>query len=536
MRKLTLLITALLLTAFGVKATAQNKELKLSDATKVWNGEKLTISDDGTSFTFNAGQQAMKDESGNEMKGEDGETIMEDLWGNAAVSWFGDLATDISEYKYIVLELAEATTADIELGICTAGFWGNKHLAKLTQGETKLELKLSDLTLTEGDDKGQSVKLSAVNLIFIRTGWVHEQTVKIKTCYLTKDSSYDKILTGAKPDASLFPLTEGALDLGIYNNGTWTNTYDASTKTLTFGGDYGAAGWTYSEAKDISAYKNIVLELQQPIGYYACLRFESDGKIYSTDLNQTGTKVRVDLTEAIFSEGDNKNQTLDRTKVTKIYIWNAWNGEKELKLREVYLESASEEADYLLRENTKSKYGTVCLPFAAAKPINATIYKVAGVDSKTNPSKLYLESVESLEAGKAYIYHSDDAYDVKFTKTNTETNLESASASTDLIGNFDETTATEGNYILVSNQWKKAKSTSKVGKYRASLSLNGVSETPESTGSKYAVMGLESGEVTGINGVKANNAKAAYHTLGGVRVAQPAKGLYIVNGKKAIVK
>lgn len=45
-------------------------------------------------------------------------------------------------------------------------------------------------------------------------------------------------------------------------------------------------------------------------------------------------------------------------------------------------------------------------------------------------------------------------------------------------------------------------------------------------------------DTTGINTVKANTTKAdnAYYTLSGVRVAKPAKGLYIHNGKKVIVK
>ena len=45
-------------------------------------------------------------------------------------------------------------------------------------------------------------------------------------------------------------------------------------------------------------------------------------------------------------------------------------------------------------------------------------------------------------------------------------------------------------------------------------------------------------EATGINDVRSQkeDVRSAYYNLNGQRVAQPAKGLYIVNGKKYIVK
>ena len=42
-------------------------------------------------------------------------------------------------------------------------------------------------------------------------------------------------------------------------------------------------------------------------------------------------------------------------------------------------------------------------------------------------------------------------------------------------------------------------------------------------------------ETTGINAIK-ENANNRYFNLQGVEVAQPTKGLYIVNGKKVLVK
>ena len=53
-----------------------------------------------------------------------------------------------------------------------------------------------------------------------------------------------------------------------------------------------------------------------------------------------------------------------------------------------------------------------------------------------------------------------------------------------------------------------------------------------------AVNGLKFvfGEATGVEGVEVENAKAVYYDLSGRRVANPTKGIYVVNGKKVYVK
>jgi len=56
-------------------------------------------------------------------------------------------------------------------------------------------------------------------------------------------------------------------------------------------------------------------------------------------------------------------------------------------------------------------------------------------------------------------------------------------------------------------------------------------------GSAREFIGFGENETTGIEAVQ-QNAKAdnQYFNLAGQRVAQPTKGLYIVNGKKVIIK
>ena len=51
------------------------------------------------------------------------------------------------------------------------------------------------------------------------------------------------------------------------------------------------------------------------------------------------------------------------------------------------------------------------------------------------------------------------------------------------------------------------------------------------------VLSIDFGDVTGINEVQGSGFKAnGYYDLQGRKVAQPNKGLYIVNGKKVVIK
>lgn len=528
MKKLSLLIMLLTLALGTTQARTEKKSFDFSEAKKEWNEKSMTLS--GSTITYNNGTDS----------------------GNAAVSWLGGTATDISGYDRLVLELEEASDNPVEVVVSNGGFWGKYASTTLATGNTSLSIDLKKLTLTttpgENDTwkQGDAVDLTAVNMIYLRTGWCTSQTIKVKDFYLEKDiADYDQVVSRTYQDATLFPLTEDGVDKKIWGD---NNTYDAATQTITFGSNYSSVGWTFGEAKDLSDYKTLVIELQKPIGNYVQLRFLSDDVVYSNEISQTSTTIRVDLTASAFNYSKDgteyKNEVMPRTAVKQVYFWNSWdNATASIALKSVSLESSTRQQYYLLRENTTTKYGTICLPFAAAKPSNASIYKVKGIDHSDNATKLYLESVETMEAGVAYIYQSSDDQDVTFDKTGDATDHESpATATSGLVGTFELADAPVGNYILVSGQWKKVASGkgNKVGKYRASLSLSGLEVITEEQASegKYTAMGVldEGGVPTAIQGVEAGKADAACYTLGGVRVAKPTKGLCIKNGKKVLVK
>lgn len=542
MKKLSLLISALLMLALSTKASTKTT-LSIGEAKKEWNEKMLTIN--GNTITFDAGKETKTDNDDNKTE--------EDAYANAALSWLSEATNDLSSYDRLVFELEEASDGVIEVGVSNGGYWGKTSLHKLEKGETKLSLELSELkiTSTPGDNDtwktGDALDLENINMIFMRTDWCHSQTIKVKEFYIEKDkadnetSEYDVILQRTLRKTSPFPLAAGALDLTIWGEG---NTYDATTKTLTFGEAYNSIGWTYDEAKDFSSFDKLKIDLQQSLSAYSeemmvQLHVVAGEKNYWMELPKTQKAITISLNEAVWTVTENSTDTKEqkisnRADVKKVYFWT-WTKGGKIKLKSVYLENGDKQTDCIVRENRTAKYGTVCLPFAAEKPYNATLYTVKGVDCKDAPSKLYIEEADVIEAGKAYIYQSDDAEDVAFYKSDETGNLSSATAATDLIGNFDEANATAGHYILVSNKWKKANANSKVGKYRASLNLDAVSVlSGNEAAAKYMGIGMD--ETTGISTVKDYDATSAYHTLGGLRIAQPTRGLYIVNGKKAIVK
>lgn len=90
------------------------------------------------------------------------------------------------------------------------------------------------------------------------------------------------------------------------------------------------------------------------------------------------------------------------------------------------------------------------------------------------------------------------------------------------------------NYILSDGAFYRAEAgTLAAGKAYLHLDSN-----PESAGAPSLMLDFGEGETTGINMVQGSEytVNGEYYDLQGRRVAQPTKGLYIVNGKKVVVK
>ena len=186
------------------------------------------------------------------------------------------------------------------------------------------------------------------------------------------------------------------------------------------------------------------------------------------------------------------------------------------------------------RSVTEGNFGTICVPFNATVT-GATVFKIVSktVDSGSNLTGINLESVDALEAGKAYIFKATGTtltatYSGSFTE---------ASAGYGMMGNIgaDAIHPATGNYVVGTDNLihKVTGDGVNVGQYKAYITLAGID--PGARGADY--LGFADSETTGIETVKANQTQnGEYFNLAGQRVAQPTKGLYIVNGKKVIIK
>lgn len=166
----------------------------------------------------------------------------------------------------------------------------------------------------------------------------------------------------------------------------------------------------------------------------------------------------------------------------------------------------------------------------------------------------YFNAVESLTAGvPCFIYSTvDTKLNVTFNNTQivakpiNENNIKGTFVST------TEWTSVPLMYGLTSNGDKLALVTTKIGALRSVLSMsgaesfNGGSNHPSTNEARVneleiAIIG-EDGVITGIDGIEIDNvvpenAKTeAVYNLNGQRVSKATKGLYIINGKKTIVK
>ena len=184
------------------------------------------------------------------------------------------------------------------------------------------------------------------------------------------------------------------------------------------------------------------------------------------------------------------------------------------------------------RPVTSGNFGTICLPYDATVT-GATLYTIeSAVKSSGNLIAINLSEAASLTGGVAYIFQATSS-ELVATCFGSE---KGATAANHMMGNLsaDNLSVPQGMYVVGGNEIHKVTGDGvTVGQYRGYLNLADLEET--SARGAYFIS-LE-GETTGIDAVKQEvKANEVFFNLAGQRVAQPAKGLYIVNGKKVIMK
>lgn len=207
-----------------------------------------------------------------------------------------------------------------------------------------------------------------------------------------------------------------------------------------------------------------------------------------------------------------------------------------------------------IRNVTLDNFGTVCLSYdaKAGEFIGAEFYTIVGkrVDEEGNATAVVLsEPVTALRAGVPYIFKATAesfvaVYAQSIGGAQPQTNGLKAAMDGINTEKDPENAVLEGMYLLSDNQIKKAGKGSSLLANRAYINMNEVPVVDASV--KGLIIGMESGTVTGIEGVEAHHGMVDVYGVNGALVRQNVKaseavralpaGVYIVNGKKIRVK
>lgn len=188
------------------------------------------------------------------------------------------------------------------------------------------------------------------------------------------------------------------------------------------------------------------------------------------------------------------------------------------------------------RTVTPGNFGTICFPFAATVE-GATVFKIVGktVDANSNLTGINLESVDVLVAGHAYIFKATGT-----TLTATFSgNYSDAVAADGMVGNITEAshevTKGAGYYVLGGNKLHKVieggNGKVTIGRYKAYIDPSAINVA---SAPSFSFIGVD--DATGIENFEAEKIQGVTYNLQGQRVTGTQKGVFIINGKKVVVK
>ena len=223
-------------------------------------------------------------------------------------------------------------------------------------------------------------------------------------------------------------------------------------------------------------------------------------KVGDTYLGNNGEMNREYHENWIFREKDGENDEKN-AQITTDIIGNytfTWTYETNA-LTVTYPEIVTEPETYT-RTVTPGKFGTLCLPYASASTSGAYFYKVAGKET----GKVYLESVDALEAGVPYIFEAT-ASQITVVYTGDPVAAPVNEDANGLVGTFtDETPVAAGNYILLNNELRPSDGTAKVNANRAYLVMEDIvgGKPTQMPGRRYIGMGVQGeNEATGLDNI-----------------------------------
>ena len=386
----------------------------------------------------------------------------------------------------------------------------------------------------------ENVSLTAGTIEYkvVKNGTNYFPTGDNKSLTIPKTSVYD--VTFTMSTSGSWSLTATATEklhtwYLVGKNNSWGTWDDGKKKSLISSDDVlelEKAGSVFSESFTRSDFSggfvlisNLNLDADNYLAWNDCLRPNSDGDTW--DLTFTNFVNQTPVTD---NQGKKKWIIKEDNPAEITFAYNA----------ETNKWSVSQELPITI--NASAGYATFSSAYNVAIPGGVTAWYAKEVQevSAGNNRIVMKKFTDGIRAGQGALLAGSG--EVTFTPaastpTNPETNL--------LVATVNETpiaASTDGAYHYILGNGGDG-----VGFYKVNVARNSAAGkaylatttelATENANARAAWIFDEEGETTGIAAVKASQKmNGEFFNLAGQRVAQPTKGLYIVNGKKVIIK
>ena len=430
-------------------------------------------------------------------------------------------------------------------------------------------------TTIDGTSTKQSLTIDASNFIQLRGGDYFNVTISdASTAKLSmKDASvWDSFVYEANPSNGVYKtvvITEKqAAD--IKTSGLYLEIEGAKITKISYrhtgaisiwSGSENLGGWGSLDITNLKSFQgattNNKIRFEGTLGegqqqLYSFQYLTGAGWDTATDITKgaidfSGTKdeaftcyvvVTTSLVDAIPLTDDDTRIRAYRTNGKGITITNI-DLCTPLNITDTYV-PACDEGTYSvvnLTRSLKAGFNSLCLPFAATKAELGleeadVIYQLA---TGSTENSVKLSSVDAITANKPYIVKCDAARTLTSEFANLAVSSSDAESTTlgdwTMHANYTPNKSMEGNYILYNGELRLCGSGPTLNGLRVYFTYSGSSPARENVIFDFG------GDVTGIQAMetsKVNN--NIYYNLSGQRVQNPSRGMYIVNGKKVIIK
>ena len=191
--------------------------------------------------------------------------------------------------------------------------------------------------------------------------------------------------------------------------------------------------------------------------------------------------------------------------------------------------------DITYTRNVTNTYGTICLPYASASTSGAYFYHVAGKGTENGKPAVYLESVNTLEAGIPYIFEATAS---TITVTCQGTPVAEAGTANGLVGTFEEIAVPDGDYILYNDAFRTNEPGGTLNRIRANRAYLNMDEVTGSKptpmpGRRYIGMDVEGeNEATGFDNIQLPNANSQKLIINGQLIIIRDGEMYNAQGQR----